>query len=77
MGRKCCQPNCYACCLDTHKAIMQQLEYMCEEALSNRQDFMVYLLNMARCEAQMIVDCAIQQAQLQKNRGWNTEHTKL
>ena len=65
MGRKCCQSGCYSACLVEHKAMLLQLEYMIEQARRSKQDFMVYLLEMAAYETQAIIDCAKNEAKLQ------------
>lgn len=66
MDRECFEPDCYHCCVKTQKAMIMQLDYMTVEARHNRQDFMVYLLQMARYEAQLILDCAANEERVQK-----------
>lgn len=39
MGRKCCHPECYVTCLQTHKAMVLQLEYMKQQADETKQEF--------------------------------------
>lgn len=66
MARKCCQPECYARCLPEHQERLMQLNNMISQAHKTRQDFFAYLLGMAVSEAQAIIDCAHQEAWLQK-----------
>lgn len=66
MGRKCCHPECYVTCLQTHKAMVLQLEYMKQQADETKQEFFSYLLGMAISEARTVIACAAQEALLQK-----------
>ena len=75
MARKCCQPECYATCLPQHQALLLQLKTMISQSYTNKQDFFGYLLGMAVSEAQGIVDCAHQEAWLQKGIKPETELT--
>lgn len=66
MARKCCQPQCFATCLPEHQALLLQLNTMISQSHTSKQDFLRYLLGMAVSEAQAIIDCAYQEALLQK-----------
>lgn len=66
MARKCCQPECYATCLPQHQALLMQLNTMISQSQTGKQDFLRYLLGMAVSEAQAMVDCAHQEAWMQK-----------
>lgn len=66
MGRKCCHAGCYERCFTDHRKQLQQIEEMIEEARANRQDFMIYLLAMVQLEVLAILDCAEEEAYLQK-----------
>lgn len=73
MARKCCQPECYATCLPQHQALLLHLNAMISQSQTSKQDFLGYLLGMAVSEAQGIVDCAHQEAWLQKRIKPETE----
>jgi hypothetical protein len=73
MARKCCQPECYATCLPQHQALLLHLNTMILQSQTSKQDFLGYLLGMAVSEAQGIVDCAHQEAWLQKGIRPETE----